>query len=96
VEDASHRVMQRKEGMLTAISVWVALQIVVLEISWHGVLRVLESVGTFLDLYGVLKAVHFLAPKLKPQGCASLVCPPLICAQCGRRAGTCSHSVHLS
>ena len=82
--------------MLTAISVWVALQIVVLEISWHGVLRVLESVGTFLDLYGVLKAVHLLAPILKPQGCASLVCPPLSCVQCGRHTGTYSQAVHLS
>ena len=65
--------MQRMEGMLTAISVWVTLQIVGLEVSWHGVLRVLESVETFLDLYVVLKAVHLLAPILKPQGCTSLV-----------------------
>ena len=59
--------MQRMEGMLTAISVWLTLQIVVLEFSWHGVLRVLESVET------LLKAVHVLAPILKPRDGAALV-----------------------
>ena len=76
--------------MLTAISVWVALQIVGLAVSCHCVRRVLESVETLLE------AVHLLAPILKPRDCAALVYPPLSFDQCERHAGTYSQAVHLS